>query len=97
MPIIRLIVTTVPLGMGSQAERNWKEKCAPLMIRQPGCLSEKMLRSRDNPAEYISYAEWDNEESIRRYLKGADHQTIKRHNENIAGAKVVVKEYDIVR
>jgi heme-degrading monooxygenase HmoA len=97
MSIIRMIVTTVPPGMGGQAERNWKEKCAPLMIKQLGCLSEHLLRSRDNPAEYISYAEWDNEESIRAYLKGADHQTIKRHNENIAGAKVVVKEYDIVR
>jgi hypothetical protein len=37
MPIVRMIVTTVPPGMGSQAERNWKEKCATLMIKQPGC------------------------------------------------------------
>ena len=97
MSIIRMIVTTVPPDMGSQAERNWKETCAPLMIKQPGCLSERMLRCKDNPGEYISYAEWDNEESIRTYLKSADHQTIKRHNTNITGAKVVVKEYDVVR
>jgi heme-degrading monooxygenase HmoA len=56
-----------------------------------------MLRSKDNPGEYISYAEWDNEESIRTYLKSADHQEIKRHNTNITGAKVVVKEFDVVR
>ena len=31
MSIVRMIVTTVPAGMGSQAERNWKEKCAPLI------------------------------------------------------------------
>ena len=97
MAIIRMIVTTVPPGMGNQAECNWKEKCAPLIIQQRACLSEHMLRSRDNPEEYISYAEWDNEESIRAYLKSADHQTIKRYNENIAGAKVVVMEYDVVR
>jgi heme-degrading monooxygenase HmoA len=96
MPIVRMIVTTVPAGMGSQAERNWKEKCAPLMIKQPGCLLERMLRSKDNSGQYISYAEWDNEESIRAYLKSADHQEIKRHNTNITGAKVVVKEYDVV-
>jgi hypothetical protein len=54
MSIVRMIVTTVPPGMGNQAERNWKEKCAPLMIKQPGCLSERMLRSKDNPGEYIS-------------------------------------------
>jgi hypothetical protein len=53
MSIVRMIVTTVPAGMGSQAERNWKEKCAPLMIKQPGCLSERMLRSKDNLGEYI--------------------------------------------
>jgi len=47
--------------------------------------------------EYISYAEWDNEESIRTYLKSKDHQEIKRHNTNIIGAKVVVKQYDVVR
>ncbi len=97
MSIVRMIVTTVPSAMGGQAERNWKEKCAPLMIKQPGCLSERMLRSRDTPGEYISYAEWDNEESIRAYLKSADHQEIKRHNTNLKGAKAAVKEYDVVR
>ena len=56
-----------------------------------------MLRSKDNLVEYISYAEWDNEENIRAYLKSADHQEIKRHNTNIVGAKVRVKEYDVVR
>lgn len=97
MSIVRMIITTVPPGMGSQVERNWKEKCAPLMIKQPGCLSERMLRCKDNPGEYISYAEWDNEESIRTYLQSKDHQEIKRHNTNIIGAKVVVKQYDVVR
>jgi heme-degrading monooxygenase HmoA len=67
------------------------------MIKQPGCLSERMLRCKDNPGEYISYGEWDNEESIRTYLQSKDHQEIKRHNTNIVGAKVVVKRYDVVR
>ena len=96
MSIVRMIITTVPTGMGSQAERNWRDKCAPLMIKQPGCLSERFLRSKDNLGEYISYGEWDNEQSIQAYLKSADHQEIKRHNTNITGAKVVVKEYDVV-
>jgi heme-degrading monooxygenase HmoA len=92
-----MIITTVPAGMGDQAERNWKEECAPLMIKQPGCLSERLLRSKDIPGEYISYAEWDNEASVRAYLKSAAHQEIKRYNTNITGAKVVVKEYEVVR
>jgi heme-degrading monooxygenase HmoA len=96
MSIIRMIITTVPPGMGKQAERNWKEQCVHLMIRQPGCLSEKLLRCKDNPEEYISYAEWDNEESIKKYRQSADHAEIKRHNENITGTTVAVKLYELV-
>ena len=44
----------------------------------------------------ISYSEWDNEESIQKYRRSADHQEIKRHNENITGAKVAVKLYEEV-
>lgn len=96
MSIIRLITTTVPRGMGKQAERNWKEKCAPLMIRQPGCLSERLLRNKDKPDEYISYSEWDSEESIKKYRVSADHAAIKQHNENILGTTVVVNLYELV-
>jgi heme-degrading monooxygenase HmoA len=69
----------------------------PLMIKQPGCLLERMLRTKNNPGEYISYAEPGNEKSIRAYLKSEDHQEIKRHNANIIGAKVLVKEFEVVR
>jgi heme-degrading monooxygenase HmoA len=97
MSIIRLIITTVPAEFAHQAEVNWKEKCAPIMIRQPGCLSEKMLRCETTPGEYISYSEWEDEASIERYLQSEDHQEIKRHNTNITGAKVAVKHYCLVR
>ena len=50
------------------------------MIRQPGCLSEKMLRCETAPGEYISYSEWEDDESIQKYLASEDHQEIKRHN-----------------
>ena len=97
MSIIRLIITTVPPEYGGQAERNWKEFCAPIMIRQPGCLSEKMLRCETTPGEYISYSEWEDEASIQTYLASEDHQEIKRHNRNIQGADVTVKTYQLVR
>jgi heme-degrading monooxygenase HmoA len=97
MSIIRLIITTVPPEYASRAESNWKEKCAPIMIRQPGCLSEKMLRCDTTPGEYISYSEWEDEASIKRYLESEDHKDIKRHNTNIHGAQVVVKQYSLVR
>jgi heme-degrading monooxygenase HmoA len=92
-----MIHTKVPANQASQAEHNWKEYCAPLMIRQPGCLSEKMLCCMNAPGEYISYSEWEDEESIRKYLASEDHQKIKRHNRSITGAEVVVKQYQLVR
>lgn len=97
MSIIRLIITSVPPDHAEQAEHNWKEYCAPLMIRQPGCLSEKMLRCNTVAGEYISYSEWEDQESIERYLASEDHQAIKRHNRNIPGAQVTVKTYHLVR
>jgi heme-degrading monooxygenase HmoA len=96
MPVIRIIDVTFPPDQAQKAERNWTESCAPIMIRQPGCLWEELLRSVENPGEYISYSEWDSMESIRRYLASEDHQEIKRHNRNISGVKVEVKHYEVV-
>jgi hypothetical protein len=54
MPVIRIIHVTFPPDQAQKAERNWMESCAPIMIRQSGCRSEELLRSKDNPGEYIS-------------------------------------------
>ncbi len=97
MSIVRLVITQVPPEYAPEAERNWKEFCAPLMIQQPGCLSEKMLRCDTVRGEYISYSEWEDEESIQRYLQSEAHQEIKRHNTNIPDPKVTVKTYHLVR
>jgi len=40
------------------------------MIRQPGCQLEELLRSTEVKGESISYAEWDSQASIDRYLVG---------------------------
>ena len=97
MPIVRVIHVTFPPDQAVKAEENWKESCAPIMIRQPGCRSEELHRCKENPGDYISYSEWDDEESIQRYLQSEDHQEIKRHNRNIEGVKVEVRHYEFVR
>jgi quinol monooxygenase YgiN len=79
MSIVRLIFVTVKAEDAPAAERVWKTDCAPLMIKQQGCLSEELLKSTEVPGEYISYAEWDSQASIDRYLASADHQLIKQH------------------
>ena len=96
MPIIRIIYVTFPPDQAAKAERNWTESCAPIMTRQPGCRSEELLRCKENPGEYISYSEWEDQESIQSYLQSEDHQEIKRHNRNIEGAKVEVRHYELV-
>jgi heme-degrading monooxygenase HmoA len=96
MPVIRIIYVTFPPDQAEKAERNWRESCAPIMIRQPGCHWEELLRCKEKPGEYISYSEWDNSDSIERYLASEDHQEIKRHNRNITGARVEIKHYELV-
>jgi heme-degrading monooxygenase HmoA len=96
MPVIRLIYTTFPADQAAEAEKDWRDECAPLMIRQPGCLAEKLLRCSDHAGEYISYSEWSDDASIAAYLRSEDHQEIKRRTSGIKGATVVVKTYNVV-
>ena len=96
MSIVRMIYVHFDPDQAQMAQKNWNEKCAPLMIRQPGCISENLLRCSDDPGEMISYSEWADQKSIREYLESNDHQEIKRHNKNISGARVTVKNYEIV-
>ena len=95
MSIVRLILVKVPQDSAKEAEKVWKEDCAPLMIKQPGCLSEKFLKCLDAPGEYISYSEWENDEAIERYRKSKDHDTIMQHSRKLQGAKADVKRYRV--
>ena len=97
MSVVRLIFVTVSPADVPKAERVWKEDCAPLMIRQKGCVSEELLKSIDSPGELISYAVWDSQKSIDHYLAGADHQEIKKHARALKPKQLpIVKSYKLV-
>ena len=96
MSVIRLIHITIDPTEIALAEKVWKTECAALMIQQPGCLSEKLLKCRDEPGEFISYSEWVSVADIERYRKSAAHKTIVKHARGLKGAKAVVKIYDLV-
>ena len=96
MSIIRLIHITLDPSEVENAMRVWKTECAPLMIRQKGCLSEKLLRCKD-AHEFISYSEWDSEVDIAAYANSDDHKEIVRHARALKGAKAVVKLYELVQ
>jgi hypothetical protein len=49
MSIIRLIYVTVQPNQVKDAVSLWKNHCAPLMIKQPGCLSEKLWNVSTRP------------------------------------------------
>src|SRR5205807_5025819 len=96
MSMIRLIHIKLDPSENEKAERVWKTECAPLMIQQKGCISEKLLRCKDAP-EFISYSEWDSEDAIEAYRSSDAHKEIVRHARALKGAKAEVKLYDLVQ
>ena len=95
--ITRMIIVTVPAEKAAEAERLWKKECAPLMIQQPGCVSEEFLRNRENKGELISLQEWESQEAVEKYRASAAHQEILKHTRGLMGvSKVEVKNYDVV-
>jgi heme-degrading monooxygenase HmoA len=86
----------VDQGQASEAERIWKEDCAPLMIQQKGCRSEQLLKCDDAPGEYISYAEWETQADIDAYRDSDAHKQIQSHSRALQGAKAEVKRYQVV-
>ena len=95
MSVIRLIHITIDPSEIEKALQVWKTGCAPLMIQQKGCISEKLLRSRE-AHEFISYSEWDSEADIFAYTNSAAHEEIVKHTRGVKGGKAVVKLYDAV-
>lgn len=96
MTIARVILINAPGDNPETAERVWKTECAPLMTRQAGCLSEKLMRSLDRPELYISYSEWDSLDSIERYRETTEHDTIKSEIRALQDARAVVWVYEII-
>ena len=96
--IMRMILVNVPADKTAEAERMWKNECAPLMIQQSGCISEQLLRGRENSSEFISLSTWEDQASIDRYRASDAHQSIQRHTRAVMNvAKVEVKTYDLVK
>jgi heme-degrading monooxygenase HmoA len=96
MSIIRLIHIKIDPSETDNAVRVWKTECAPLMIQQKGCMSEKLLRCKD-AHEFISYSEWDSEAAIESYRNSQAHKEIVRPARSLKGAKAEVKLYDVVQ
>jgi heme-degrading monooxygenase HmoA len=96
--IMRMILVNVPADKAAEAERMWKNECAPLMIQQPGCISEQLLRGRENSGEFISLSTWEDQASIDRYRESDAHKRIQQHTRALMNvAKVDVKTYDLVK
>lgn len=95
MALVRLIYVTVKPGQEKQAVELWKNHCAPLMIKQPGCLSEKLLECVDASGEFISYSEWDSQASIDKYRASQAHAEIQAHARGLQGGQATVKRYEV--
>jgi heme-degrading monooxygenase HmoA len=95
MSIIRLIHIRIDPSETDKAMQIWKTECAPLMIRQKGCISEKLLRCKD-AHEFISYSEWETEADIDAYRNSDAHKEIVRHARGLKGSNAEVKLYELV-
>jgi heme-degrading monooxygenase HmoA len=95
MSIVRLIHIEIDPTEMEKALQVWKTECAPLMIQQKGCISEKLLRCRE-ANELISYSEWDTEDDIELYRDSEVHKEIVRHARALKGSRAEVKLYDLV-
>jgi heme-degrading monooxygenase HmoA len=92
-----MILVNVPAERRAEAEKLWKQDCGPLMIKQPGCVSERFLRGRENPGEFVSLSTWENQEAIDRYRSSDAHKQIQQHTRALMNvAKVDVKTYELV-
>jgi heme-degrading monooxygenase HmoA len=96
MSIVRLIHVKVSPAQSAEAEQIWREECGPLMRDAPGCLSEQLLKCLDEPGEYISYSEWENEDAIEQYRESDAHHEIQEHARRLQGARAIVKRYQII-
>jgi heme-degrading monooxygenase HmoA len=95
--ITRMIFVTVPAEKAGEAEKMWKQQCAPLMIKSPGCVSEEFLRGRENPGEFISLSSWESEQAIDNYRGSDAHKEIQKHTRSLMGvSKVQVKTYEVI-
>jgi heme-degrading monooxygenase HmoA len=77
-----------------EAIEDWKKTCAPLMISQPGCLSEELLECNEHPDEFISLSRWEHMEAINTYRTSEAHERIKHGTRGIE-AEVTVKTYKV--
>jgi quinol monooxygenase YgiN len=96
MAIVRMIHVHVPEDQRAETEKVWRQECAPLMAKQHGCLSETLLRCIENPGNYISYQEWEDEAAIERYRESAAHAVIQETSRGLQGARAVIKTYEVV-
>jgi heme-degrading monooxygenase HmoA len=95
--ITRMIFVTVPTEKAGEAEKMWKQQCAPLMIKSPGCVSEEFLRGRENPGEFISLSSWESQQAIDKYRASDAHKEIQKHTRGLMGvSKVQVKTYEVI-
>ncbi|MDB5571138.1 MAG: hypothetical protein JWN93_2321 [Hyphomicrobiales bacterium] len=96
MTIVRLIHVRVPADQQAEAERIWRQDCAPLMSQCEGLISERLLKCLDAPGEYISYSEWESEEAVEKYRASDAHHEIQRHSRTLQGARAEVKRYTVI-
>ena len=95
--ILRFIIVKTTPDRAAEVERMWNKECGPLMRKRPGCLREELLRCIEEPGEYISVAEWQNQKAIDDYRASPECQEIKQHTRGAAGMAATIKTYEVLQ
>ena len=93
--ITRMIYVKVAPEQIKEAIDDWKGVCAPIMISQPGCLSEELLECNEEPNEFISLSNWESMDAIAAYRTSEAHERVKHSTRGIK-ADVKVKTYKVM-
>src|SRR5260370_39414598 len=90
--IARMIYVKVAPDQIQEAIEDWKQVCAPIMIAQPGCLSEELLACNEEPDEFISLSNWESMDAIQAYRTSEADDRVKHSTPGIK-CEVTVKTY----
>ncbi len=94
--IVRFIEVKASPDKAAEIERLWTTECGPLMRDIPGCVREELLRCVEEPGQYISVSEWENQRAIEVYLGSPQHKEIKTRTRGLTGMAATVKTYTVV-
>ncbi len=69
---------------------------APFTRQYPGCISYKLLQSKDNENEFVFCETWDNEKDFKAHFEAEFTKRFEKTLDGVAAGEVEPCIYDVV-